>query len=165
MPAILLDRDGVVTPKLPKDAYVLREEQAVLDEGAGLALKRLTDAGHDLYIFSNQKCVALGLIALDEADRLMRLIIAKCAEAGAPIRDYRFCPHDDAAGCACRKPKPGQILDLAEAHGIDLATAIVIGDAERDLEAGRRAGCGGEHCLIDGVRFRNLSDVVTHLLG
>jgi D-glycero-D-manno-heptose 1,7-bisphosphate phosphatase len=165
MAAIFLDRDGVVTPQLRKDAYLLREDQVALDDGAGPALRRLADAGHDLYIFSNQKCVALGLVSLDEADRLMNLVVAMCGEAGAPIRDYRFCPHDDAAGCRCRKPKPGQILDLTLVHGIDLASAIVIGDAERDLEAGRRAGCGGGFYLIDGEKYRSLADVVDELLG
>ena len=51
------------------------------------------------------------------------------------------CPHDDADACACRKPKPGLLLDAAKRWKIDLAKSFMIGDRWRDIEAGQAAGC------------------------
>ena len=52
----------------------------------------------------------------------------------------RVCPHDDADGCACRKPAPGLLLDAARNFGIDLGQSFLVGDRWRDIEAGRQAG-------------------------
>lgn len=163
MSTIFLDRDGVVTPKLPKHAYLLREDQAVLDEGVVSALRRLSDAGHEFFVISNQRCVALGLISLEEAHRLMGLVLAALEREGVRVRDYRLCPHDNHEGCACRKPKPGMILDLAATHGADLGSSIVIGDAESDVESGKAAGCGHLY-LIDGQKYRTLAEVADEIL-
>jgi 2-phosphoglycolate phosphatase len=41
---------------------------------------------------------------------------------------------------AVRKPEPDQLLLACDLIGVDPRTAIYVGDAERDIEAGRRAG-------------------------
>jgi D-glycero-D-manno-heptose 1,7-bisphosphate phosphatase len=58
-----------------------------------------------------------------------------------PIDEVRICPHDDADGCACRKPRPGMLLDLACRHGVDLVGSFLIGDRATDTRAGQAAGC------------------------
>jgi D-glycero-D-manno-heptose 1,7-bisphosphate phosphatase len=50
------------------------------------------------------------------------------------------CPHDDAAECECRKPKPGMLFDAASRNGIDLEASYLVGDRWRDIEAGQAAG-------------------------
>ena len=50
------------------------------------------------------------------------------------------CPHDDADGCDCRKPRPGLLVTAAERHGVDLGRSFMVGDRWRDIEAGARAG-------------------------
>ena len=44
-------------------------------------------------------------------------------------------------GCACRKPKPGGLLEAAARHQVDLRSSFMVGDRWRDIEAGQRAGC------------------------
>ena len=44
-------------------------------------------------------------------------------------------------GCACRKPKPGMILEAAAEHGVNVASSYMVGDRWRDVEAGLAAGC------------------------
>jgi D-glycero-D-manno-heptose 1,7-bisphosphate phosphatase len=61
--------------------------------------------------------------------------------ADLEIDDVLVCWHDDADGCACRKPKPGLLLEGAGRHGVDLAKSFMVGDRWRDVEAGVRAGC------------------------
>ena len=43
--------------------------------------------------------------------------------------------------CDCRKPKPGLLLQAAKDFNIDLSQSIMIGDSDRDVEAGEAAGC------------------------
>ena len=42
---------------------------------------------------------------------------------------------------ALRKPNPYPILEACRLIGVDPFRALVLGDAQRDVEAGRRAGC------------------------
>jgi D-glycero-D-manno-heptose 1,7-bisphosphate phosphatase len=59
---------------------------------------------------------------------------------GRPFSDWRLCPHEDADGCACRKPRPGMFLELAAAHGIALAASTHVGDSDKDRDAAAAAG-------------------------
>ena len=43
-----------------------------------------------------------------------------------------------ADGCACRKPKPGLLLEAARRAELDLRTAFLVGDRWSDVAAGRR---------------------------
>ena len=160
--AVILDRDGVITPKLATDEYVLRDEQVVLDQGVGEALRIMAKAGFRLFIFSNQKCVAKGLITLEEAQRLQAAVIALVEAEGVHVEGARLCPHRDEDACACRKPKPGMILDLAAAHDFEIPSAVVVGDSKRDIEAGNAAGCGSCYLIADN-HFHNLLEVARDL--
>ncbi|HBY08856.1 MAG TPA: histidinol phosphate phosphatase, partial [Chloroflexi bacterium] len=44
--------------------------------------------------------------------------------------------------CTCRKPRPGLLLQAAQALEVDLTNSIMIGDAWTDLQAGQAAGVG-----------------------
>jgi D-glycero-D-manno-heptose 1,7-bisphosphate phosphatase len=80
-------------------------------------------------------------------------------EAGVRIDGAYYCPHSPDDGCDCRKPAPGLLLRAAEELHIDLASSIMVGDKDSDLEAGRRAGCSA-------VRFRgDWAEVVTGIVG
>ena len=61
-------------------------------------------------------------------------------KSGGDILRIYHCPHQNQDGCNCRKPKPGLLLQAAKEYGINLAETFFIGDAQRDIEAGRRAG-------------------------
>ncbi len=45
--------------------------------------------------------------------------------------------------CACRKPKPGLLIEAQRRHGVDLARSVLIGDRYRDLAPGRPFGTLG----------------------
>jgi D-glycero-D-manno-heptose 1,7-bisphosphate phosphatase len=57
----------------------------------------------------------------------------------------KVCFHADADACACRKPRPGMLLEAALELGISLSDSYIIGDRWRDVAAGQAAGC---HCLF-----------------
>jgi len=63
------------------------------------------------------------------------------ADSGGRITDIFFCPHRPDENCDCRKPKPGMILAARDRYDLDLASAVMVGDSEKDILAGRTAGC------------------------
>ena len=87
-------------------------------------------------IVTNQPDVARGMLARDVVEAMHERLRAE-----VEIDDVLVCWHDDADGCACRKPKPGLLLEGAERHGVDLTKSFMVGDRWRDVEAGLRAGC------------------------
>ena len=60
--------------------------------------------------------------------------------AGGRINKIVICPHGPDDGCACRKPRPGLLHQLASYFETSLAGVPVIGDALRDLEAAAAVG-------------------------
>ncbi|MBV9735999.1 MAG: HAD family hydrolase [Acidisphaera sp.] len=136
---MFLDRDGVLNAVVMRDgkpASPRRPEEFVLESGVEDALGRLHAAGLKLFVVTNQPDVSRGLMddaALDAMHRTLRERL--------PIAEIACCRHDDAQGCACRKPKPGMLLDLATRWDLALAKSVMIGDQDRDMACGRAAGC------------------------
>jgi D-glycero-D-manno-heptose 1,7-bisphosphate phosphatase len=136
---VFLDRDGVINevvvrdgkPASPRSVSEFRFCDGVVD-----ALQRLSRAGLRLFVVTNQPDLTRGLLTPAVVEEINRILLTRL-----PIESVSVCPHDDADGCACRKPKPGLVHELVARAGIDLAQSFVIGDSWKDMEAGRRAGC------------------------
>ena len=139
--AVFLDRDGTLNRRPPEHRYVTAPEEFTWLPGAAQGAARLAAAGYVLTVVSNQRGVALGLV--DEGVlRAVELIIQHgLAEHGCEIEAFAYCPHDEAARCPCRKPRPGMLLRLAGQLNLDLRRSWVIGDSESDVLAGQAAGC------------------------
>ena len=138
-PAVFLDRDGVLNEALVRDGKpyppaTVADTKLIPD--AAPALARLKALGLPLIVVTNQPDVSRGTqeISAIEAinDHLRRAL---------PLDDFLTCTHDDRDNCACRKPKPGLILEGAARHHADPARSFMIGDRWRDIEAGKNAGC------------------------
>jgi len=137
--AVFLDRDGVLNEPVLRNGRPLPppdRDSLTIVAGAAAALHALRDAGFFLVCVTNQPDIARGTQSLG----VVESINAALREA-LPLDDFRMCPHDNADGCACRKPKPGMLLDSAAAHELDLAGSFMVGDRWSDIHAGRRAGC------------------------
>ena len=65
---------------------------------------------------------------------------ADLAKKGAKVDGIYFCPHLPDAGCKCRKPEVGMIMQALADFPIDLSASYVVGDSEHDIELGRRIG-------------------------
>jgi D-glycero-D-manno-heptose 1,7-bisphosphate phosphatase len=137
--AVFLDRDGVINRAVIRDGRPHPPgsvDELELLPGVPEALKRLKEVGYLLVVVTNQPDVARG----GQTRTAVEAIHARLASM-LPIDDFRACYHDDRDGCACRKPKPGMIVDAAREHGVDLSASVMVGDRWRDIEAGRRAAC------------------------
>jgi D-glycero-D-manno-heptose 1,7-bisphosphate phosphatase len=139
--AVLLDRDGTLNARPAPHQYVRSAEPFVWLPGAREALARLAGAGFLLAVVSNQRGVARGVVTPQTLDDIERRIDADLRAFGCRISSFRYCPHEIADDCTCRKPRPGMLLDLARELSFDLARSWVIGDSDTDVLAGHAAGC------------------------
>jgi histidinol-phosphate phosphatase family protein len=145
-PVIFLDKDGTLVRDLP---YNADPSKIILEEGAASGLRRLAGAGCHFVVVSNQSGVARGFFKEEAlqavADRLGQVL---AESAGVTLDGFYYCPHhpqgsvaEYAVECGCRKPQPGMLIKAAQALGIDLRKAWMVGDILDDVEAGKRAGC------------------------
>jgi D-glycero-D-manno-heptose 1,7-bisphosphate phosphatase len=134
--AILFDRDGTLVTDVPYN----RDPDAVRPmPGAAAALARVRRAGVRTGIVTNQSGVARGLVTPAELAAVNRRV----EELLGPFDVWEICPHGEADGCPCRKPRPGLILRAARRLGVAARDCVVIGDIGRDVEAAARAGARG----------------------
>jgi D-glycero-D-manno-heptose 1,7-bisphosphate phosphatase len=137
--AVFLDRDGVLITAVVRDGRPYPPgslAEMTLLPGVEDACARLKQSGFLLIVVTNQPDIARGTAAKGEVEAINAELQARLF-----LDEVCVCPHDDADNCACRKPKPGFLLDAAHRWNIDLAKSFMIGDRWRDVEAGRAAGC------------------------
>lgn len=146
--AIFLDRDGVIIENV--STYVRSWSDVHFLPGALTALARLAELPLSIVLVTNQSVVGRGLISFDAAVEINRLLVDQICAAGGRIDGVFLCPHAPQAGCACRKPQPGLLLQAAKALSLDLPSSIMIGDALSDLEAGRAAGIARNILVLTG---------------
>jgi D-glycero-D-manno-heptose 1,7-bisphosphate phosphatase len=135
---VFLDRDGVlneavVTAGLPEPPREPSELELLPQVEEACA--QLADAGLVLIVVTNQPDIARGLVDRATVDDLNKRLLGSLA-----LHDVIVCPHDDGDACACRKPKPGMLLEGASRWDIDLGHSVMVGDRWRDIQAGRAAG-------------------------
>jgi histidinol-phosphate phosphatase family protein len=143
-PAIFLDKDGTLVHDVP---YNVDPARLRVTDGAMEAIRRWRAAGYRIVVVTNQSGIGRGLFDVAALERLHVALAGRLAEADAAIDGFFACPHTADAHCACRKPRPGMLLEAARALDIDLERSWMIGDILNDVEAGHRAGCRG--VLVD----------------
>ena len=136
--AVFLDRDGTI---IEDEGYLNDASRVRLVPGVLEALRAFRSRGMMLVIVSNQSGIARGLVTEAQYAEIDARVRELLAAAGAPIDASYHCPHGPDAGCDCRKPLPGMILQAAREHGIDPSRSFMVGDKMSDVGAGRAAGC------------------------
>ena len=147
--AIFLDRDGTLNRYV---SYISRPEQIELLAGAAEAVKRINESPYLAIVATNQPVIARGECSFDGMRSIHNRLTTLLGQKGAYLDDIVFCPHHPDSGfpgevrelktnCDCRKPSPGMLLKMAEKYHIDLSASFMIGDDDRDIEAGNAAGC------------------------
>jgi histidinol-phosphate phosphatase family protein len=136
--AVFLDKDGTLLEDVP---YNVNPKLVTLAPAAGPALRALAELGFRLVVVSNQSGVADGRFAEHALHAVERRIGELLAPYDVAIEAFYYCVHSAAAGCSCRKPRPGLLRRAAADLGLDLADSWLVGDILDDVEAGNRAGC------------------------
>lgn len=144
MKAIFLDRDGVINKYPGDNDYVKSWEEFHFLPKVKPALEKLTAAGCNIFIISNQAGVGRGVYSQASLDAITKNMLEEFKKCGIRIRGVYYCPHRPEDNCLCRKPKTGLIeAALAENGGrenLQLEDSYFIGDTIGDIEAGKRVG-------------------------
>jgi D-glycero-D-manno-heptose 1,7-bisphosphate phosphatase len=136
--AVFLDRDGTI---IEDKHYLADPAGVVLLPGAVEALRLLQEAGYLLIVISNQSGVGRGYFSEEAVAAVQQRVEELLGEEGVTLDAFKYCPHGPDEGCACRKPKPGMLLEVAAKFDVTLSESASIGDRTRDAEAGLAAGC------------------------
>ena len=142
--AIFFDRDGV----LNVDIINLHEvEKFQWVDGAPDAIKLCNERGYLTVVITNQSGIARGIFTEDDVKKVHSHMQSELKKFGAHIDAFYYCPHHPdgtvetyAKVCDCLKPKPGLILRACKEMNIDPAKSVMIGDKQRDIDAGLNAG-------------------------
>lgn len=137
-PAVFLDRDGVINRHRPN--YVLRLSDLSPYPQALQALAHLAAWPGKIVVVTNQSPVGRGLMSMERMVQINRRLLAQIRDAGGRVDGLFVCPHAPHVGCNCRKPRPGLLLQAAQALSLDLSRSVLIGDSLSDLQAGKAAG-------------------------
>jgi histidinol-phosphate phosphatase family protein len=130
---LLVDRDGTLIVDKPD---ICRPDDVVLLPTARSALDRARACAMVIAVVTNQPRIARGTLSPDE----FNAICARIAELAGPIDAWFVCPHEEHAGCTCRKPAPGLIRAAAAKFGVSTSNCVLVGDVGNDVEAARAAG-------------------------
>lgn len=152
--AVFFDRDGTLIENVD---YLSDPDQVRVLPEAVAWVRRARDRGFETVVVTNQSGVGRGYYTEEDVHAVNLRVAELFERAGAPLDAFYHCPHapdeNGASPCACRKPAPGMILEALAERGIDPAASALIGNAESDLEAGRRAGLAAVFHVEEGERL------------
>lgn len=169
--AIFLDRDGTINKYV---GFLRNIDDFELIDGAAEAIKLINQSGYLAIVVTNQPVIARGEVTWEQLNEIHRKMETLLGKEGAYIDGIYICPHHPDKGfagerpeykivCNCRKPKPGLLLKAATDFNIDLAHSFMIGDDNRDVEAGNNAGCA-KSIKIETNKANGLLNVIEGIL-
>lgn len=156
MKLIILDRDGVIN--IDSDHFIKSPEEWKPIAGSLEAIARLNQAGYRVVVATNQSGVGRGLFDMAMLNAIHAKMHKTLATVGGRIDAIFYCPHAADANCACRKPRAGMYLEIAERFDVSLINVPAVGDSLRDLQAAAAVGAApvlvltgkGEKTLASG---------------
>jgi HAD superfamily hydrolase (TIGR01662 family) len=166
--AVLFDRDGTLVVDVPycSDPLLVRPMPT-----ARQALNRLRIERIPTGVATNQSGIGRGILTRAAAEA----VNAEVDRLLGPFDVWRMCPHAPDDGCACRKPRPGMLLDAAAELGTEPGRLAFVGDIGADVEAALAAGATAVLVPTDVTRpaeiraapvvRRTLGDAVEYLLA
>ncbi len=120
--------------------YLHKPEQVFIFPGAGLALKKLAQAGFLIVMVTNQSGVGRGYFTVEDVEKVHGYINHELAREGAHIDKTYIAPEAPDQPSRGRKPSPQFLFDARDEFGLNLAQSYMIGDKLIDLECGWNAG-------------------------
>jgi len=137
--ALFLDRDGVIN--VDHD-YVYKIEEFEFIDGIFELCRYYQNLGFMIFVITNQSGISRGYYSEDDFSQLSSWMVSEFAKQGVDVKKVYHCPHhpEISGECSCRKPHAGMLLEAQKEFNIDLKNSILVGDKERDIEAGLKAG-------------------------
>ena len=137
--ALFLDRDGVINVE---KEYLYKIEDFEFIDGIFELCSYYLSLGYIIVVVTNQSGIARGFYTQEQFLTLTDWMMKEFKKSNIDITKVFHCPHHPkiTGECSCRKPQPGMLLDAHKEFDIDLASSVMVGDKERDIEAALNAG-------------------------
>jgi D-glycero-D-manno-heptose 1,7-bisphosphate phosphatase len=150
---VFLDRDGVLNHERE---YITQKEDFIIQNGVVEGLSLLKKAGYLLIVVTNQAGIAKGLYTEMMVKELHNILQNQC---GGIIDDLYFAKHHPnyTSDSLLRKPDSLMLEKAMAKYDIDSTQSFMIGDAERDVKAGKKAGVKTIH-IAGGKEKTALAD-------
>ena len=139
MKLVLLDRDGVINEDSPN--HIKSVDEWLPYRTSIAAIARLKQHGLKVAICTNQSGIGRGLISRAELNAIHEALQGAVGALAGSLDGIFYCPHVPEAGCECRKPAPGLLLEAMRKLDEKPEQTVFIGDSRKDLDAASAAGC------------------------
>lgn len=137
--AVFLDRDGLINRKAEEHDYIKCWSEFSFLPDVPDAIARLNHAGYLVFVVTNQRGVARGLMSAADLQSIHEKMCAELQLRGAHIDGIYVCPHD-IGQCHCRKPDIGLFIQAEQDFQIDKSGSWMVGDSDSDVYAGTNYG-------------------------
>mgnify|MGYP006137680895 CR=1 FL=1 len=159
IPAIFLDRDGVINKEYSNQHY--QNPLEVID-GAFDAVKKINEKGFLSVIITNQSAVAKGVVTIDKVEKDHKKLEYLFGSQGSYFDRIYYCPYYPIKGfkgevkkykkrSSLRKPNNGMLLKAIKDLNIDAKQSYMVGDRNTDYLAAKKTGV---KFLIVGNKFK-----------
>jgi D-glycero-D-manno-heptose 1,7-bisphosphate phosphatase len=165
-PAIFVDRDNTL---IDDPGYLCDPEEVRLQPGAAQAVANLRAAGYPVVVVTNQSGIARGLLTEAQLAEIHQRMQDLLHAQGTGVDAIYYCPYLDGPEAVVeeyhresdlRKPAPGMLLRAASDLHLAPASSWMVGDSERDMQAGKSAGCRTILLVPEGLRSEIPADFV-----
>jgi D-glycero-D-manno-heptose 1,7-bisphosphate phosphatase len=135
--AFFIDKDGTLVDnsgypqKIPKSDLL---ESEIIQ-----GLRDIQAKEYKIIIVSNQPWISKGRMTTQEVEEVFKDLKKKLQVYKINLDGYYYCPHQTSDNCKCKKPSGEMIMRAADEHKIDLTNSFMVGDAEKDIQAGKNA--------------------------
>ncbi|MBP7679332.1 MAG: HAD-IIIA family hydrolase [Bacteroidales bacterium] len=137
---LFLDRDGVISERLPGD-YVRKWEDFRFIGGVFESLRMFSGIFGRIIIISNQQGVGKGLMTAQELHEIDREMKLEIGNSGGRIDAAFYCTSLASENNPDRKPGVGMGLKAKALYPeIDFSKSVMVGDSDSDMEFGKKLG-------------------------
>ncbi len=137
--AIFLDRDGVIITE--RGDYNYLPADITMVHRIAESLRELAKKGYIFIVITNQGGIARGLFTHERVEEIHAGLKGYFAKENIDIKEFYYCPHHPTtSACICRKPDSLMLEKAIARFDIDASQSWFIGDTDRDIEAGKKAG-------------------------
>lgn len=137
--AVFLDRDGVINNG--DLYYTFKKEDFHFNPDVFEALKLLKSNDFLLIVITNQGGISKGKYTHQQVEELHQFMEESLKKQGVELTEVYYCSHHHTLEhCICRKPDSGMLEKAIARFHIDVSKSFLIGDGERDIEAGQKVG-------------------------
>jgi D,D-heptose 1,7-bisphosphate phosphatase len=180
MPAIFLDRDGVIN----KEKYNIYSNPCNFYPRTAEAIRKINKMNYLCIVITNQPAIAKGFVNEDFVKFTHAKMETLVGYEGAYFDDILYCPHHPEKGfkgelkkykikCFCRKPKLGLIKKAKKKFNIDLKKSYFIGNSLVDYNTAINAGIKpiiiNNNLLSEEInqkkKFKDLFECINYLIN